>query len=292
MSPGAEFLSNGFARGAHRREPHAPEDRRDRSIGGVTAVGDADEAIERGQAGGVEDEPLFADVRFEAGMEIRRLKLVRVSSKVARGNRERAAQRDAEMGEIAADAGALRDGVESGRLGVGGAAQVLDVLVDPFRDRGDAIVRVFDGAELAPGKPAEAVGLAVTAREKIGDRRSIELRDRHAVDLALRDGPDVRVDGRGVADGEVLGVACIQPDKTIFACGREELFTTDGRLDVKVFLDNRLARRAERMDVEDERAALLDGVVELGTDEELHRCASCAGMGLRKGAGRGFSRET
>ena len=113
------------------RARRAAEDARDRGVGGIAAGANPHQAVQVRQSRRVEHDPAAADEALEAGVEVRRLELIGVAGEIARRNVQRAAQRDAEMREVAAHAGALRDGVVGRGHRVGAAAQVLDVLVNP-----------------------------------------------------------------------------------------------------------------------------------------------------------------
>ena len=176
----------------------AAEDAGDRGVGGVAAGADPHQAVQVRELGGVEDRPAAADEALEAGVEVRRIELVGVAGEIARRDVQRPAQRDAEVREVAAHAGALRHGVEGRGHRVGGAAQVLDVVVDPVADRDDLLVRVLDRAEQVPGQPAEPIGLAVAAREQVRDGRRAQLGDRRRLDGAGAVGLEVAVDRRRV----------------------------------------------------------------------------------------------
>ena len=151
----------------HLRARRAAEDAGDGGIGGVAAGADAHEAVQVREARGIEDDPAAADEALEAGVEVGRIELVGVAGEIARRNVQRAAERDAEVREVAADAGALRHGVEGRRHRVGRAAQVLDVVVDPVADGHDLLVRILDLPEQVPGQPAQPIGLAVAAGKQV-----------------------------------------------------------------------------------------------------------------------------
>src|SRR4029077_19493351 len=108
---------------------------REGGVGPIADGADANEAGLRREPGGVEDIPAAVEVSFEVGVEIRRHEIKGVSSDEAGGNRDRATEGDAEVREIPADASALGRGVVGGSKWIGGAAQILDVVVNPIADR-------------------------------------------------------------------------------------------------------------------------------------------------------------
>src|SRR5688572_29022372 len=93
------------------RALHAAEDAGHGSIRGVAPGADAHQSVQVSQARRVEDHPAAADEAFDTGVKVRRFELICVAGKVARRNVEGAAQRYTQVREVAADAGALRDGV-------------------------------------------------------------------------------------------------------------------------------------------------------------------------------------
>lgn len=76
---------------------------KERDIGSITAAFDADDAFDRGEPRGVDEPPAVFDVDFENGMEIWRIQLQRVGTHRPSRCSQRPCQRDAQMGEIAAD---------------------------------------------------------------------------------------------------------------------------------------------------------------------------------------------
>ena len=90
----------------------AAEDAGHRGVGGVAAGADPHQAVQVRQLRGVEHHPAAADEALEAGVEVRRFELVGVAGEVAGRNVQGPAQRDAEVREVAAHAGALGDRVE------------------------------------------------------------------------------------------------------------------------------------------------------------------------------------
>ena len=88
----------------------------ERDVGGVAAVGDGDPVAAGCGLGGVEREPATADVGLEPGVLVHRVEPVQVADDHARRDVEAAAQRDAEVGEVAAHAGAAVDRVDGRRL--------------------------------------------------------------------------------------------------------------------------------------------------------------------------------
>ena len=141
----------------HLRARHAAEDAGDRGVGGVAAGADPHQAVQVGQLGGVEDDPAAADEALEAGVEVGRIELVGIAGEVAGRDVQGPAQGDAEVREVAADAGPLGDGVEGRGHRVGRAAQVLDVGVDPVAD-GDAPSRAGSRSCRTGPRPAGSAG--------------------------------------------------------------------------------------------------------------------------------------
>src|SRR5664279_6458338 len=78
-------------------------------------------------------------------VKIRRREAPCVTCHKARRYSESAAECDAEVCEIPADASALDEGFGRRRLGVAAASPILDVLIDPAADHADA--------KVALGKP-------------------------------------------------------------------------------------------------------------------------------------------
>lgn len=79
------------------RAARRPEDAGHGGVRGIPPRADAHQAVEKGELRRVEHDPRIADEAFEAGMEVRRLKLLGVAGEVPCGNVQRPAQRDSEM---------------------------------------------------------------------------------------------------------------------------------------------------------------------------------------------------
>ncbi len=141
---------------------HPAEDGGDGGIRGIASGADADDTVEGSEPRGVEENPAVADVGFEESMEIRRVEAKGIGGDVASGDGERAAECDAEVSKISADAGALDDSIVGGGGGIGGAREVVGVALYPVSDGDDFFIGVLDIAELVPSEASELVGLAVT----------------------------------------------------------------------------------------------------------------------------------
>ena len=93
------------------RERGGAEAGRERDVGGVAAGGHEDAADARGVVAGVEGEPAAVEPDLEPGAEVhgivdrRDADVAEIAGAVARGDVHAAAERDREVGEVAADAG-------------------------------------------------------------------------------------------------------------------------------------------------------------------------------------------
>ena len=115
---------------------HAAEHGAERHVLGVAPGADAHQAVDRRHAGRVEQHPAATQPGLEDGVEVlRRLVEPHVAGHQARRDVQRPAERDAQVREVAADAGALREHLLRGGGRRGAARPVGDVRVDPVDDR-------------------------------------------------------------------------------------------------------------------------------------------------------------
>src|ERR1700733_5973476 len=134
------------------------EGRDHRNVGGVPASRDQDAADPWLIVPRVEGEPTAAEKDFEPGVEIHRRRVngnadvAQIAIAVARGNVETSAQRNGEMGEVATDADALRQGLVRRpcrpRLGITEPETLMNEIADRLHARPSAI----DTAEGVPGE--------------------------------------------------------------------------------------------------------------------------------------------
>ena len=82
----------------------------------------------------------MSDVGFEPSVEVHGLEFVEEADDHAGGDIERAAEGDAEVGVVAADALEVSGGVNGGGGAVAGAGGVGDGAVDPVVDFGNVVV--------------------------------------------------------------------------------------------------------------------------------------------------------
>ena len=95
------------------------------------AVGQHDAAAARRVLRGVKGVPAPADKGFKPGVQIHRLEPLQIAHHHARRNLQGAAQRDADMGKVAAHAGALGQRVQRVGAGRADAVAVGQVVLDP-----------------------------------------------------------------------------------------------------------------------------------------------------------------
>ena len=101
-------------------------------------------------------------------MKIRRLEAPRISAHISRWHSQRAAKGDAKMGKIAAYAGPLRHNLIGRGERVRGAADIIDIVVNPIAYRRNALIPRRKIPESSLRKPVEAVRLAIPARIEMG----------------------------------------------------------------------------------------------------------------------------
>src|SRR5208282_341219 len=98
-----------------------------------------------------------------------------IAGAIARRNIHTAAERDREMGEVAAHAAALGMRVPGGFGRAGVLVAEFDAVVDVVADRLHQRPAFCDIAELGPRDLYETIGFAVTAAEQIDQRLDREL---------------------------------------------------------------------------------------------------------------------
>ena len=161
-----------------------PEGLGDRNVGGVAPLRDQDAADPRHVVARIEHLPVAADIGLEpageiaGGPRLRRADVAEIAGAIARRNVHAAAERDGEMGVVAADALALVVGFPRG---LGGARMLVaerDVTMDVIADRlhpRPARRRIL---EQLPGDIRQPVGLAIPAAEQINQRIRRQVLDR------------------------------------------------------------------------------------------------------------------
>src|ERR1700690_3823918 len=134
---------------------------------------------------GVKGEPSAPEVDFETRVEIqgrragRHADVAEIAVAVARGNVEATAQRDRQMGEVAAYADTLGQRVvccaRGPSFGVAEPEAPMNEVADRLHPRPPAI----DAAEARPGEIREQLGLAISARAEKRQRVRRKIRYGH-----------------------------------------------------------------------------------------------------------------
>jgi len=143
------------------------------AIDGVEALRNFDTADAGDVEARVVSAPMLAEENFEIGVEIHwragvlKTDVGQMSGDVAGGDVEAPAERDGDVGEIAADAEALDQDFRRGNVGAARTKAVLDIVVGPVADGLDALHAVFDVAELQPREIEDLVGVDITAGERV-----------------------------------------------------------------------------------------------------------------------------
>ena len=111
----------------HAAHLHLAKDGAERNVLGIAAGADAHHPVHGRHARGIEQHPATTDPGFEDGVEIlRRLIEPHIPDHQARRDVQRAAQRDPQMGEVAAHALALHEHFLRGGGRIGAAHPVFD----------------------------------------------------------------------------------------------------------------------------------------------------------------------
>ena len=131
-------------------------------------------------------------------------------------------------------------------------------------------MRVLDLAEQVPRQAPQSIGLAVAAREQVGDRRPAQVRHRRRFDRAGRIRLEVALDRGAVAEGQRRVLARFDADEAILARLVRELGDLYRRLNRQLFFEDRLRRVTLRLDAEDEGGGEFRRVSERSTDGEQH----------------------
>ena len=248
-TPGTQVEGGGVDGDFHEVQLEGSKKGGEGDVGGVAAVGD-DDAVALGDGlHGVEGIPAVADVGFEPGVEVHGLEFMEETDDHAGGDIERAAEGDAEVGVVAADALEISGGVDGGGGGVTGAGGVGDGAVDPVVDFGDVVVGERGLSDDGVGQGGEDVGLAVAAGKKVVQEIGREVLDGHDggveihFDLVLDLDAELDIDLE-IARGHDDALAGVAVDVGEFDDG-------DLRMDVELFPHDPLGPTAARAEHED-----------------------------------------
>ena len=161
----ADFLRHDIEPGKHRIAKLG----RDRDVGRVAPAGDNDTSDARDVVPGVEGEPASVEKHLEPGAEIHRRRVFRhadiaeIARAIARRNVHAAAERNGQMGEVAADAELLV--VAFGRRAVTACMVVaeLNAVMHIIADRLYTLPAARDRPEQRPGEIGQLLGVAIAA---------------------------------------------------------------------------------------------------------------------------------
>ena len=232
------------------------------------AVCQHDAAAARCVLGGVEGVPAPADKRFKPGMLIHRLEPVQVAHHHARRNLQAAAQRNADVGKVAADACAVSQRVQR----IGGrradAIAIHQVFVNPGANFLRLRVARPGAADHRQGDALHLVRRAVTALQQVQQHVVGQLGN-WRVGRIRRDGNVVvnfhrHLDGdahRAFANRQALAQVTVAVDK--FGAWHP-------RLQVVAFADDRLRLAATRAQHGDQRAVGGGGQAQGAGGFDLH----------------------
>ena len=185
-------------------QPHlAPERRGKGGVGGITASGDADQRGAGSETRGVEDLPPRPPPRLDDGVEVHRRQTRGVDGHQPGRHAERPAQRDGQMGEVAARTDASEEGVDRGVLRVARTGLVRQSLEDPGRDRMGEGRSALRAAELHRRETRHDIRRAIPALAQGGDRFSV---DDDLIGGGRRHRHLLRPDRSLVTDGQPAGV--------------------------------------------------------------------------------------
>ncbi len=183
----------------------------------------------------VEGVPAVSEIGLEPGAEIhgcgigRDSDVAEIAGAIARGHVHAAAKRDGKMGEVAANALPVLQGLVRGLGGIGVLIAEGDVVVNEVADGLDQRPAFRHFPEFRPGKFRQSVGVAVAAAEEINqrlDRQSLERAlhrvRRHVVGIAAVLHKKIRRN-RQPPGGRLDHVANIPEAVAIFLGGNERV---------------------------------------------------------------------
>ena len=259
--------------GPHRQpsQPRRAVAGHHRHIGGVPAARDRHVTLAPRVVPRIEGPPPIADVHLNPGVEVHRCRQWRhvqvrqVATDIAGRNVQRPAQRDHQVGEVAAHSVAGLEGVLRRPPRTGAAGAVLQVVPHPVLDAGDQLEAALMVAEPLPRRGAEHVGLAVATRQ--GERQGRARQLVGWVEHGARIGgvEFVRhLDYRVVRDQRLTGRQ--HHSSQIVAVQIAELGGRGHRIARPEFADDRSLGRGP--DQEARRRGGLRDVVELATDAQ------------------------
>ena len=200
-------------------------------------------------------------------MEVgRRLRVARVGGDEARGNVQRAAQRDHQVREVAADAGAVREHVARAVGQARRTDDVVDVVLDPLADRLHAAVASRQRLEPPTREREDRLDLAVAARLHVREHRARHLRERHFGGGRVHR-RRVDLDRRQVADVE-RAPRHVDPEEAVAPAFVPELVAARTRRDRHALGQHPLRGGGRNGEIEDEQRLREDVVVELAVDVE------------------------
>ena len=138
-------------------------------VGGVAAVRDTDEPVDRCPTGGIEEIPLTVEEGLEEAVKVGRVEVNGVPGDVTGGNPERPTETDREVGVVATHAGSRHEHVDGGGRRIGAARHIAQQFPDPVADAGDSLEAGLEVTERLAGETGQQVGLAVPARMEISE---------------------------------------------------------------------------------------------------------------------------
>jgi len=165
-------------------------------------------------AGGVEDVPAVLEEYFDVGMEVRRPQgricaVIRPGGDTRR-DVERAAQRDHQVSEVAADPHTLNECVDGRRVRVRRVGGKGDVLLHPVLDGQHPVVAWPKITELLEGKLQQSVRLAVSTGVHIREHLKRQGSHRHFKQSLRLGKMVVYLDERAIRDVQ-RPRGCVQP---------------------------------------------------------------------------------
>jgi hypothetical protein len=244
----------------HRRlRAHAAEDGGEGHVRRIAPGAQADQAHRDGGARRVEQIPAVTQVDLDVGVEVRWPE-GRVGAEIGAGGKscgdaERAAQRDHQVREVAADADLVDQRVHRRGVGVRGVRHEGDMGLHPVADRLYARMTLAQAAEGADGQPAQAVGLAVAARVEVADDLWRQPAHRHLGELRRVGEVVLQVQRGQVRQVQRAGLRA-QPQVTVAGQGIGVDLRRHRLADRELLVADSLPRRVRGMHVEDEVGAI------------------------------------
>ena len=249
----------------HRRSAcHAAKNCGKGRVGSVASSAKADKTHRNGNPRGVEDVPAVAQVDLHIRVKVTRTQH-RVGTEINAGGKagrdvDGTAQRNHQMGKVAAHADFFYQGIDGGRVASGRIGLKAHPPVHPVTNRLHPAVPLPQVAKLLDRQAVQAVGLAIAAGIQVRQHGGWQVRHRHLAELLRLSNEVVEIYRRLIAHRQRPGIGP-QPKQPGLCEGIGMQVGQQWLADGQRLAHNRMLRRLRGMDAENEITTRFGDVV-------------------------------